>query len=145
MSLMKRNSVNANVAGEPDFKIQRRYLTHDAEAFDTRVEWHHCAGDVIGFYPQDGEETERVLDFIEMCKTRFNEKKDNALSITSKAAAWRYIAQQQALKLGATDSGFGSVNIKYGKYGAFVPSFGKPDNVYFFQTQDEKNTLRTWI
>lgn len=145
MSLMRRDSLNAQAAGEPALKIQRRLLTHDGEAFDARVEWHHCAGDVIGFYPKDAAEEQRALDLIDRCRARADAKKNNALCIKSKAAAWRHIAAQQKNKLGGVDAGFGFVEIKYGKYGAFVPSFGTPDEVYFFQSDEEKSIIQNWV
>ena len=143
--IMRRDSMNAMQAGTPTLKIQRRLLLSDGEAYLTRVEWHHLAGDIIGFYPKSDEERERVDRFIDHCITRAREKRRNALGITSKAAAWRYIKAQREKQSGSEDKGFGSIDIMYGKFGPFVPSFGDPDAVYFFESLEEKNSITNFI
>jgi len=141
-TVMRRDSRNADRAGLPTHKIQRRYLAHDAEAFDTAVEWHHLAGDLIGFYPSDAGAVERVVQFIAKCHARAAAAKVNSLGIKSKAAAWRYIEKHHDA---AVDVGHGSMPVKYGKFGPFVPSFGKADCYYFFQSAEERDILGKWL
>jgi len=143
--IMRRDSMNAMRAGTPTLKIQRRLLLSDGEASCTGVEWHHLAGDCLGFYPRSHEEVARVAALIDRCTARERQKKDNALGIKSKAAAWRYIEAQREKQSGSEDKGFGSIDIMYGKYGPFVPSFGDPDAVYFFQSLEEKNSITNFI
>ena len=145
MSLIKRDSMNAMQAGTPTLKIQRRLLLSDGEASCTGVEWHHLAGDCLGFYPRSHEEVARVAALIDRCTARERDKKNNALGIKSKAAAWRYIEAQREKHLGGENKGFGSIDIMYGKYGPFVPAFGEPDAVYFFQSSEEKNSIAKFL
>jgi len=142
--IMKYDSSNAQLAGPPLKRIQRRLLESDSEAYLTRVEWHHLAGDIIGFYPKSDEERERVDRFIDHCITRAREKRRNALGITSKAAAWRYIEARLA-KGNGENRGFGNLEIKYGRYGPFVPSFGAPDALYYFTDELEKEIINRFL
>lgn len=145
MSLVTRDSRNAAQAGAATLKIQRRLLLSDGEASRTGVEWHHLAGDCLGFYPRSHEEVARVAALIDRCIARERDKKNNALGITSKAAAWRYIEAQREKQSGSEDKGFGAVRIKYGKFGPFVLTFGEPDAVYFFQSPEEKNIIAKFL
>jgi len=145
VSLITRDSRNATQAGAPALKIQRRLLLSDGEASGAGVEWHHLAGDCLGFYPKSHEEVARVAALIDRCTARELDKKNNALGIKSKAAAWRYIEAQREKHLGSEDKGLGAVRIKYGKFGPFVPAFGDPDAVYFFQSLEEKNSITKFL
>jgi len=144
MSLIKRDSMNAMRAGTPTFKIQRRLLLSDGEASCTGVEWHHLAGDCLGFYPKSHEEVARVVALIDRCTARERQKKDNALGIKSKAAAWRYIEARLA-KGNGENRGFGNLEIKYGRYGPFIPSFGAPDALYYFTDELEKEIINRFL
>jgi len=144
MSLIKYDSVNAQLAGAPTATIQRRYLDGDAEAFQTGVEWHHLAGDVIGFYASTPEGHERVKIFIARCHARAAAAKVNSLGIKSKAAAWRYVSNQLTQSTPNNDMGLGFVPIRTGRYGPFV-ALRSPEYVYWFQSAAERDVLCTWL
>lgn len=141
MSYMTRNSHNASI--DPDFVTHKvsGYIT-DADAWATGVKWHHGAGHSKGrgvflFYAKTVSDCERVVALMATAAERAALRKMRAFK--SKAAAWRHVAATLAER--TEDKGFGSLPVKDGKFGLFVPKFGEPDFLYFFATAEEANNL----
>lgn len=90
-------------------------------------EWHHASANRIAFFPQTEKQKEKILKVIEEIKEYKNQIKGKDLP-KSKAEVWR--------KLSNIDCGFGSVEYKNGKFGKFVCSFGNPDGVLYFPSEE---------
>lgn len=141
MSFMHRNSFAAS--------SEEAVVTHklsgefsEAEAWLTGAKWHHAAGHssgrpVILFYAVNSEQMAAVDALAEKIKERKAAKK--ARRFPSKAAAWRFVAEKRAER--SIDAGFGWIEVRNGKFGLFVSSFGTPDFKFYFADAAEADDL----
>ena len=143
MAIMKRNSLNHELAAEPYVTLcADNVLGLRTKAKAHGIEWHHASGhssgrERISFYPKNAEEiaaVNRLIDLVDARKLELKEEKSKLKEKglpTSKAALWRHLEAN-----GKTDKGFGSVEYKIGKYGKFVCSFGEPDGTLFYDNEE---------
>lgn len=133
---MTRDSQRAFATGEEPAAV---VTTVDAiaEADRLGLEWHHLAGHSaarprVGLYPQPGQSDalRRVVAVDDASKRAAAAERAAAKAAgfpTSKAAAWRLL---RAARLVKDDPAARYVlPVKDGRFGPFVPSFGRPDDL----------------
>lgn len=141
MSFMRRNSFAAsNEEAVCTHKLSGEFS--EAEAWLTGAKWHHAAGHssgrpVILFYAETAEQMAAVDALAEKIKERKAAKKTRRFP--SKAAAWRFIEEKRAER--SADAGFGWIDVRRGKFGLFVSSFGTPDFKFYFADNAEADDL----
>lgn len=141
MSFMHRNSFAAsNEEAVCTHKLSGEFS--EAEAWLTGAKWHHAAGHssgrpVILFYAVNSEQMAAVDALAEKIKERKAAKKTRRFP--SKAAAWRFVAEKRTER--STDAGFGWIDVRNGKFGLFVSSFGTPDFQFYFADDAEADDL----
>lgn len=115
----------------------------DDQAWATGCEWHHGAGHSSGrgvhlFWAVTPEQVAAVEALAaEVKAARVAAKKRR---FPSKAAAWRHVEASRAER--TDDAGHGHIEVRSGKFGLFISSFGEPDFRYFFADAEEANDLR---
>jgi len=140
--IMNRDSRNAQAATA----CLLCTVTTEAGSYAARraeLEWHHLAGHSsgrprIGVYgdPDCAETRSKIQSIIEAeaeekARVKAEKAAEKAAGLpTSKAGAWRWLADKSN-HVSESDAVY-RLEVKDGKYGWFVPTFGEPDEVWFY-------------